>query len=189
MYAQRLSYCPQSRNTRSNLANFRPVSENAVHNESGTNLGKFTRNTRFVLSLKPGSVKKLDESEGEHNQEKNNPAEQYHYGKKTAKVTVKGDVAETQGRHHRQCPIDACNNGKVSALRGHDYMEEVAVDDDQRNQKEGELEQRADIATRPPVLEEKKKLGGEKFHGHYDSIKTPAAVLRSSQKKVVIQHQ
>ena len=86
-------------------------------------------------------------------------------GKGLADIAVEGDVAETQGGHDRQRPVEAGDNRVFAALKVHDHMEKETVDRDKQAEKQDELHQGTDIAARPSVLQEEHDLGGEVFHG------------------------
>ena len=122
------------------------------------------RHPRLVLGLEPGRVEELDEGERQHDQQEEDAADQHDDGEQPPQVAVEGDVAEPQGGHHRERPVDAGNRGEVAALVGHDHVEEKAEDRHQHRQEQGELGQGADVAARPPVLEQVEQLRGQKFH-------------------------
>ena len=122
------------------------------------------RHPRLVLGLEPGRVEELDEGERQHDQQEEDAAHQHDDGEQPPQVAVEGDVAEPQGGHHRERPVDTRDRGEVAALVGHDHVEEEAEDRHQHRQKQGELGQGADVAARPPVLEQVEQLRGQKFH-------------------------
>lgn len=119
----------------------------------------------FFLSLQPGSVKKLDERKGQHDQKQQHPGHEHHYGEHPSQIRGEGNVAETQGGHDRQCPVYASHPGKTAVLILHDVVEKYAVDDDETQQHGEEAQQEAHIPAYTVLLHEKGDLCRKKFHG------------------------
>jgi len=107
------------------------------------------------LYLQPGSIEKLDEGEGQHDQHKHRAGQQHQDGKEPAQIRVKGDVAEAERRHHRQGPVHTGDPGVLLSLAYHQKMEQDGVEGDHGRDNAHEFEQDLNVPLSRPV----KKIG------------------------------
>lgn len=115
----------------------------------------------------PRGVEKLDESEGQEDEEEDEAGEEDDDGEGAAEHTGESNVAEAEGRHHSECPIDTVEEMIfVAALVGHDQVEEDAVNDDQEAENGEELGEKADVTSLWGGLTDDRTEGdGHEFHG------------------------
>jgi len=117
------------------------------------------------LGLDPGAVKELDEHEGEQGQQEDHPGQQHDDGERLAQVRREGDVAEAQRGHDREGPVHPRDPGVILPFRGHDVMEDDAVDGHHAREHEHEIEELTEVAPGAGPLEKIADDGGIEFHG------------------------
>ncbi len=101
--------------------------------------------------------------------------------KRAAQVRMKGNIAETQSGHHREGPVNTGDPGIVLPLKGHQEMEDDAVDGHQKGQNEKEFEKQAEIAFGAFAVRKIAQYGRVILHG-FSPRDGPLTVHRCVQK-------
>lgn len=77
---------------------------------------------------------------------------------------MKGDVTETERRHHGERPIEACDPSVFLTLAQHQDVEQDAVGDDEAQQDQQKLDEGSQIDAVRSVFTEGGEDGGKGFH-------------------------
>ena len=72
----------------------------------------------------------MNEVERQDDEQQHDSAHQHQDGERPPQIASEGDVAETQGAHHRESPIDTREPGMLLVLVGH---QEVKYDREENN--------------------------------------------------------
>ncbi len=139
----------------------------------GHRLRNRTRGPRPVLLLQPGGVKKLDEGEREHDQQKHDPGQQNNDGIHPAEIAHECDVAEAQGRHDRQRPVKPRQPGVVLPLVGHQEMKQNAVDEEKKEENHQKAHQQPGVALLVGAVHQRRHLGKHELHAHARNVGGP----------------
>ena len=111
------------------------------------------------------AVKKLDEGEGQHDQEQQHAGHEHHDGENPSQIGSEGNVAEAQGGHDRQRPVHAGHPGEAAVLVLHDVVKQNAVEGDKAQQHGEKAQQKTHVAAHAVLLHEQGDLGRKEFHG------------------------
>lgn len=131
-----------------------------------------------LLRLQPRLIKKLDKGEGQENEEENHPGQENNQGEKQPEIRLKGDIAEPEGGHDGQRPVEAGYPAVFPALVQHQEMKKQAVERNKDNEKADKLGQNKEVSFGRSVVE-KVDENRQGFHGVY-------FMLSRRQRKVSI---
>lgn len=114
----------------------------------------------FILQAHPGGVEELNEGEGEEDEQEKDAAEEDDAGKDAPQVGLEGDVAEAQGGHDGEGPVEAGNPAVELPFVFHDVVEEDAVGGDDAGEEEEEAQEVEDADAAGAVAQEVVELAG-----------------------------
>ena len=77
----------------------------------------------------------MNKGERKENQKKDNPGEEHNQGEKQTKISLKGDVTETKGRHDGERPVKTGDPAVIPAFILHEEMEKNTVQADNAKEK------------------------------------------------------
>ncbi len=83
--------------------------------------------TALRFRLDPRCPEELDDREWQQDQHEHNAREKHEYREGAADVRLERDIAEAEGGHHRQRPVDASGPGVLLALGRHQHVEHDAI--------------------------------------------------------------
>jgi len=126
---------------------------------------QFPDGTTLLLGFQPGGIKELDKNKGQDDQQKDNARHQHQGGKEPAEIGMKGDVAETEGRHDRHGPIKTGDPAEFSALIQHQNMKKQRIKQDQHAEEAEKLPQGGVTRLAVLAVEKAEQMGGQRFHG------------------------
>ena len=131
---------------------------------------KRSRHALLLLPLQPGLVDVLDEGEWQEHHEVEHAEEQDQNGKSPAEIRCEGDVAEAEGRHDRERPVQARQPGVLLAFVEHDEVEDD-TEDRERQDEDGHVapHERLVLSGRALGHEGHEQLEGEEFHHAWDA--------------------
>ncbi|OPZ03708.1 MAG: hypothetical protein BWZ10_03274 [candidate division BRC1 bacterium ADurb.BinA364] len=122
--------------------------------------------------LQPGRVEKTNEQKRHHDQQQHDSRKQHNQAEESAKIALKGDVAEAQRAHHRQRPVQPRDPRVLALLHNHQRMEQYRVEGDDRQQQREEAKQRKQIAPRFALRHQGGQLGAQDFHTRKSSSRS-----------------
>jgi hypothetical protein len=102
--------------------------------------------------------------ERKKDQEQQDSGEKNHEAKNPSEIAGEGDIAEAQGGHDRQGPVDPRHPGVGVAFIDRDPMKDDGVDGNDQEQKNQVLRQSANILTRRLFAEKVGNLTAKKLH-------------------------
>jgi hypothetical protein len=125
----------------------------------------FSRRQQSHPGFEPRGVEQPDEEEWQHHQQEHDPRQQHHDAEEAADVACKCDVADPQGCHDHEGPVQACDPRMLLVFHLQlDDVEQDGVESDQ-NGEEGEVgRERAKIGPRLPIGRQIGELTRKVFH-------------------------
>ena len=116
------------------------------------------------LGFHPGRVEELNKGKRQEHQQKNNAAEQDDGRKDPSQVRMEGNVAEAEGGHYSQRPIEAGDPTLLAAFIGHQVVEGDAIEGYDARENCQKTQEGNHIDTAGAIPPEVEHLGDEKFH-------------------------